>query len=47
LDPEQLGIRERNYQLAFGSIPIYGLFILHDERGTVGTGEDGWSMQLC
>jgi len=22
-DPEQLGIWERNYQLAFGSIPVY------------------------
>lgn len=43
LDPEQLGIWERNYQLSFCSIPIYVLFILHDEGGTLGYGQ-GWSV---
>mmetsp|Transcript_23945 Transcript_23945/g.57771 ORF Transcript_23945/g.57771 Transcript_23945/m.57771 type:complete len:381 (+) Transcript_23945:155-1297(+) len=42
-DPEQLGIWERNYQLAFGSIPIYIMFILYDEGGDVGYG-GGWSI---
>uniref|UniRef100_A0A7S2LF34 UDP-galactose transporter n=1 Tax=Leptocylindrus danicus TaxID=163516 RepID=A0A7S2LF34_9STRA len=42
LDPEQLGIWERNYQLALGSIPIYVLFILHGGGGEVGYG-GGWS----
>lgn len=42
-DPEQLGIWERNYQLAFGSIPIYILFILYDEGGEVGY-FGGWSV---
>lgn len=42
-DPEQLGIWERNYQLAFGSIPIYLMFILWDGGGTVGYG-GGWSV---
>lgn len=42
-DPEQLGIWERNYQLAFGSIPIYIMFILYDGGGNVGFG-GGWSV---
>ena len=42
-DPEQLGIWERNYQLAFGSIPIYIMFILYDGGGDVGYG-GGWSI---
>ncbi|KAL7538913.1 hypothetical protein ACHAXR_008872 [Thalassiosira sp. AJA248-18] len=42
-DPEQLGIWERNYQLAFGSIPIYIMFILYDEGGDVGY-FGGWSV---
>ena len=42
-DPEQLGIWERNYQLAFGSIPIYLMFILWDGGGTVGYG-GGWNV---
>jgi UDP-sugar transporter A1/2/3 len=42
-DPEQLGIWERNYQLAFGSIPIYIMFILWDEGGEVGY-FGGWSV---
>ena len=41
-DTEQLGIWERNYQLALGSIPIYILFILHAGGGEVGYG-GGWS----
>lgn len=42
LDPEQLGIWERNYQLALGSIPIYVMFILHGGGGEVGY-FGGWS----
>lgn len=42
-DPEQLGIWERNFQLAFGSFPIYILFILYDEGGTAGY-FGGWSI---
>lgn len=42
-DPEQLGIWERNYQLAFGSIPIYIGFLLWDGGGEVGYG-GGWSV---
>lgn len=42
-DPEQLGIWERNYQLAFGSIPIYIAFLLWDEGGEAGYG-GGWSI---
>jgi len=41
-DPEQLGIWERNFQLALGSFPIYFMFILFnggDEAGYFG----GWS----
>lgn len=41
-DPEQLGIWERNYQLAFGSIPIYIMFMIWDEGGVAGYG-GGWS----
>lgn len=43
LDTEQLGIWERNYQLAFCSIPIYILFLLHSEGGDAGYG-GGWSI---
>ena len=42
-DPEQLGIWERNYQLAFGSIPVYVAFILWDGGGEVGY-LGGWSV---
>jgi len=42
-DPEQLGIWERNYQLAFGSMPVYMLFILWNEGGEVGY-FGGWSV---
>lgn len=42
-DPEQLGIWERNYQLAFGSIPIYVMFLLWDGGGEAGYG-GGWSI---
>lgn len=41
-DPEQLGIWERNFQLALGSVPVYVAFILFnggDEAGYFG----GWS----
>eukprot|EP00547_Thalassionema_nitzschioides_P001462 CAMPEP_0194205508 /NCGR_PEP_ID=MMETSP0156-20130528/4753_1 /TAXON_ID=33649 /ORGANISM="Thalassionema nitzschioides, Strain L26-B" /LENGTH=252 /DNA_ID=CAMNT_0038931795 /DNA_START=463 /DNA_END=1221 /DNA_ORIENTATION=+ len=41
-DPEQLGIWERNFQLALGSIPVYMAFIVSnggDEAGYFG----GWS----
>lgn len=41
-DAEQLGIWERNFQLALGSFPIYLLFILWDGGGEVGYG-GGWS----
>jgi len=42
-DPEQLGIWERNYQLAFGSMPVYVLFMLYDGGGEVGY-FGGWSV---
>ncbi|KAL7516719.1 hypothetical protein ACHAWX_001706 [Stephanocyclus meneghinianus] len=42
-DPEQMGIWERNYQLAFTSIPIYIGFILWDKGGEEGFGR-GWSV---
>jgi len=41
-DPEQLGIWERNFQLALGSVPVYVAFIIvngGDEAGYFG----GWS----
>jgi UDP-sugar transporter A1/2/3 len=41
-ESEQLGIWERNFQLALGSFPIYLVFILYDGGGTVGLG-GGWS----
>ena len=41
-ESEQLGIWERNFQLALGSFPIYLAFILYDGGGTVGFG-GGWS----
>lgn len=42
-DPEKLGIWERNYQLAFGSIPIYILFMLSEDGGQAGY-FGGWSV---
>ena len=42
-DPEQMGIWERNYQLAFTSIPVYIGFMLYDKGGEEGFG-GGWSM---
>ncbi|KAL3779410.1 hypothetical protein HJC23_000512 [Cyclotella cryptica] len=42
-DPEQMGIWERNYQLAFTSMPIYIGFILWDKGGEEGFG-GGWSV---
>lgn len=42
-DPEQLGIWERNYQLAFGSMPVYIAFMLWDGGGEVGY-FGGWSV---
>ncbi|KAL7450201.1 hypothetical protein ACHAWC_002159 [Mediolabrus comicus] len=42
-DPEQLGIWERNYQLAFGSIPIYIMFMLWEDGGVAGY-FGGWSL---
>ena len=41
-DPEQLNIWERNFQLAFGSFPIYLCFIFADGGGTTGF-FGGWS----
>mmetsp|Transcript_8692 Transcript_8692/g.12458 ORF Transcript_8692/g.12458 Transcript_8692/m.12458 type:complete len:378 (+) Transcript_8692:156-1289(+) len=42
-DPEQLGIWERNYQLAFGSIPIYVMFMISEDGGVAGY-FGGWSV---
>lgn len=42
-DPEQMGIWERNYQLAFTSIPVYIGFMLYDRGGESGFG-GGWSI---
>ncbi|KAL7431163.1 hypothetical protein ACHAXM_002550 [Skeletonema potamos] len=42
-DAEQLGIWERNYQLAFGSIPIYVMFMLWEDGGVAGY-FGGWSV---
>lgn len=41
-DPLQLGIWERNFQLALGSCPVYLLFILSELGGEVGI-FGGWS----
>lgn len=41
-DSEQLGIWERNFQLALGSVPIYLAFMLYDAGSTSGYG-GGWS----
>lgn len=41
-DPLQLGIWERNFQLALGSCPVYILFILSELGGEVGI-LGGWS----
>lgn len=40
-DPQQLGIWERNFQLALGSFPVYLAFIAADTDGSIG---QGWSM---
>jgi len=42
-DQEQLGIWERNFQLALGSFPIYLMFMLHSGGGDVGY-FGGWSI---
>lgn len=42
-DPEQMGIWERNYQLAFTSMPVYIAFIVYDKGGEQGFG-GGWSV---
>mmetsp|Transcript_7855 Transcript_7855/g.11440 ORF Transcript_7855/g.11440 Transcript_7855/m.11440 type:complete len:391 (+) Transcript_7855:97-1269(+) len=41
-DPEQLGIWERNFQLALGSFPIYFAFIIYDDPDFDSAGA-GWS----
>jgi UDP-sugar transporter A1/2/3 len=41
-ESEQLGIWERNFQLALGSFPVYVSFILYNDGGTLGFG-GGWS----
>lgn len=41
-DPLQLGIWERNFQLALGSIPVYLVFIVGNGGGTAGFFQ-GWS----
>lgn len=43
MDSEQLGIWERNFQLAWTSIPIYIMFIVHNGGGEAGVG-GGWSI---
>lgn len=43
IDPEQMGIWERNFQLALGSFPIYLGFIIYDKGGDAGFG-GGWSI---
>lgn len=42
MDPLQLGIWERNFQLALGSIPVYLIFIVGNGGGTAGFLQ-GWS----
>lgn len=42
-DPLQLGIWERNFQLAVGSFPVYVLFIVWNRGGTAGFC-GGWSI---
>ena len=42
MDPLQLGIWERNFQLALGSIPVYLIFIVGNGGGTAGFLK-GWS----
>jgi len=42
-DPLQLGIWERNFQLAVGSLPVYLLSIIGDGGGTAGF-MGGWSL---
>ena len=41
-DPEQLGIWERNFQLALGSFPIYVMFIISNNGDQAGFG-GGWT----
>jgi UDP-sugar transporter A1/2/3 len=45
-DTEQMGIWERNYQLAFTSIPVYIAFIIQDGGGESGFGA-GWSINAA
>lgn len=42
-DPLQLGIWERNFQLALGSVPVYVVFILFNGGGSAGF-FGGWSL---
>jgi len=42
MDPQQLGIWERNFQLALGSMGVYVFFIIGDAGGAVGF-FGGWS----
>lgn len=42
VDTEKLSIWERNFQLAFGSVPVYLAFILHEGGGASGY-FGGWS----
>jgi solute carrier family 35 (UDP-sugar transporter), member A1/2/3 len=41
-DPEQLGIWDRNFQLALASLPIYFMFMAYEGGGELGHG-GGWS----
>jgi UDP-sugar transporter A1/2/3 len=41
-DPEQLGIWDRNFQLALSSLPIYFMFMTYEGGGELGYG-GGWS----
>ena len=43
-DPLQLGIWERNFQLALSSVPVYLLFIIGNGGGTAGGFFTGWSI---
>ena len=43
-DPLQLGIWERNFQLALSSVPVYLIFIIGNGGGTSGGFFTGWSI---
>jgi solute carrier family 35 (UDP-sugar transporter), member A1/2/3 len=49
-DVEQVGIWERNFQLAFASCPIYFMFIAYENGGSVGFGGSwtiiAWSLAI-